>query len=276
MVGAWALIICYTLSKGTGLKNYGQKFAAFQRKMFLMYPVGFLAMLYFRWIARWFGQAHYVRMQSWLPRKVCALFLKINGVKIEVSGLENLPEAGKRVLAINHNSRFDAYILIACYPFSFKSFWSNVSHVTIEGYNMINVFGTLFDMFFLHDKIDMRKTVAEFKRAAAFLNEGGTVSFFPEGAFSADGLVHGFGTSCTSLAIRTGADIVPIVLFNTDKTFEKRDDVRGASVVQVKFLPPISTQGLGSTDVFPLTTKLEAIMNQTLQPGCPDQHESDR
>lgn len=236
--------------------------------MFLLYPLGALAIVYFRWLAPLFGRRHLERMQHFLPRQICRIILSLNGVRLDIRGMQNLvPVPGQpRILAVNHNSRFDGYILLAICRFPFKSFWSNTAHVTTEKFRFLQTGGEVFDLFFVHDKNDMRRTIKEFKKAEDYLNSGATVSFFPEGQFSSDGLVRGFGSSCIGLAIRTSACIVPVVLFDSNLTFEKdRTNARGKQMVKVEILPPFTTFGMDRTDIAALTSQIENLMNAKLQ-----------
>ncbi len=188
--------------------------------MMLLYPLGLSLMGYYAWVAPLFGRTHLERLRRTVPQLLGAAVLRLNRVGFSVEGLDRLrtPESGgPRVLMSNHNSRFDAYILLALYPRAFKSFWSNADHVTNEGFSLVHSFGRTFDMFFTHDKTNIRNTLREFKRAEEYLRAGGVVSFFPEGQFSADGWVRDIGSSCVGLAIRCSAPITPIVMLDTNK-----------------------------------------------------------
>ena len=246
------------------MTRQSRRYRWFQIKMLMLYPLGWLAMCYFRTIAPYFGPAHVARMRQALPRRICSAFLWLNGIEVTVAGQQHLLQAAPapRVLAINHNSRFDGYILLSMFPAAFKSFWSNAAHVTTEKFGLIERFGTLFDLFFVHDKGDLRRTLREFKKAEAYLATGATLSFFPEGGFSPDGLVRGIGASCIALAVRTGANIVPLVFVGTKSTFERRQD--RPAPVRVVVLEPIPTVGKTKQDIPGLVEEIERRMNEEL------------
>ncbi len=251
---------------GAGL-SYAQRAQLFRLRILVLALPLALCIAYQRWIAPRLGRAHAQRSRDALPRALSRVFLRMNGIRPKLSGVEHLAAtAGRpRVLMVNHNSRFDGYILIAALDIRFKSFWSNTAHITTEGFSLIHQLGLAFDMFFVHDKSDKRRTLQEFRRAEAFLAEGETLSVFPEGTFSSDGEIRGFGSSCVSLAMRAGADILPVVMAGTEATFERQTARRGVKTVRIQVLPPISTAGLDRQDVARVTGELEALMNTQLR-----------
>lgn len=246
-----------------------QRSQLFKLRLFLLYFPGLAMLGYYRWIAPWFGAHHVQRMRYALPRALGASFVKLNRIKVSISGIEQLVPAysGPRVLVLNHNSRFDAYVLLSFCPFPFRSFWSNKAHVTTERFGVVKKFGEAFNMFFVHDKDNIRNTLAEFRRAEAYVASGQTLSFFPEGGYSSDGVVRNIGASCISLAIRTGALIIPIVLHDTRATFEAPDLSSGSKVVRAVVLAPMSMAGKTSGEAAGVVKQIEALMNAEVMRG---------
>ena len=244
-----------------------KKYLLFRLRMSLLYPPGLLVVAYFRWIAPLFGTTHVAWARLRIPQLFGQAVLRFNGVEVEVEGFETLRKYGDTacVLLTNHNSRFDGYILLAQLPFNFKSFWSNIDHLTFERFKLISVFGRVFDLFFRHEKIDPRVTLAEFKKAEQYLRDGGSVSLFPEGRFSPDGAVHEIGLSCLALALRAQVPIIPIVLIGTRATYEDPQHNGGAPViVRMVVHAPISTAGLVRNKLPELAGHIEQLMNRTL------------
>ena len=247
-------------------RNY-KKYFLFRLRMSLLYVPGLLVVAYFRWIAPLFGSKHV----DWGRRRIPQLFgqavLRLNHIDVTVVDFERLLAGSNSacVLLTNHNSRFDGYILLARLPFAFKSFWSNKDHLTIERFKLISVFGRVFDLFFRHEKVDPRVTLAEFKKAENYLLQGGGVSFFPEGRFSPNGSVQEIGHSCLALALRTQAPIVPIVLIGTRAAYEAVAQ-RGGEPVAVRMVvhPPIETAGMSRSRIPELASYIEDLMNRTL------------
>ncbi|MCP5016346.1 MAG: 1-acyl-sn-glycerol-3-phosphate acyltransferase [Ketobacter sp.] len=226
-----------------------------------------LGMGYQRWIAPLLGSGYEKRSRHAIPQAISAGFLRLNGIQPELEGAEHLAAtAGQgRLLMLNHNSRFDGYILMALMDTHYKAFWSNTAHITTEGFGLVSAFGRVFDLFFVHDKSDKRLTLSEFRCAERYVARGETLSVFPEGSFSNDGDIHGFGSSCIGLALRAHAVIVPVVMVNSEITFERLSKQDGPKVVRLRVLPPVSTEGLERRDIARVTAELENLMGTQLR-----------
>jgi hypothetical protein len=65
--------------------------------------------------------------------------------------------------------------------------------------------------------------------------------------------------------VKAGADIVPIVILDSQVTFEARNVSQAVSPeVSLKILPAISTAGRDKSEIPALVSELEALMNTTL------------
>lgn len=246
--------------------TYSHRARMFRIRVAVLAVPMIMGICYQRWIAPLLGAGHARRSAHAIPRAISACFLRLNGIQPELEGAEHLAAtAGRaRLLMVNHNSRFDGYILMALMAERYKAFWSNTAHITTEGFGLIAVFGRVFDLFFVHDKSDKRLTLSEFRRAESHLARGETLSVFPEGTFSSDGEIHGFGSSCIGLALRAQALVVPVVMADSEMTFERLSGDGGPKVVRVRVLPPIATAGRDRRDIARLTAELEVLMNQHL------------
>jgi 1-acyl-sn-glycerol-3-phosphate acyltransferase len=268
------------LPKGLDLKRTRRKLDKAWRKLRFraqlrsLYAPGFLITHYYL-VAKRFAPKHAERVRLHVPRLAARWILLLNRLGVEVRGAENLRglEQGPLIFFANHNSRMDSYVLLAELPFAFRSFWSNESHTFKEDLKSIIWFGQSFDLFFFHDKFDMMKTVTEFRRAKAFLRAGGILGFFPEGHMHADRSIRmePFGVSCMSLAIETGATVLPITLANTEFGFE-RPSKRSQRRAVVSFGKPFSTVGKRKAEAYALTDQLQKQMldeYETLRAGVP-------
>ena len=202
-----------------------------------------------------------------LPRFFSALFLRINGIQIDSRGLThidpNRPEP--RILFCNHNSRLDAYALLASIPVPYKSFWSTKAHITLERLSFLRWCGEKFEMFFVHDKDNVRVTAREFRRASDYVSEGNTLSLFPEGTISHDGLIGSFGDACFKLALRSNAVIVPTLILGTAALFEHKKLARGARTIKILTMQPRRLTGLTAADAEEFMKQLAQQMNEVIE-----------
>jgi 1-acyl-sn-glycerol-3-phosphate acyltransferase len=234
----------------------------FRRKLYLFNPVLRATALYYRAVRRvWPVHARHVRFHT--PRALSRLILAAHGCRVAVRGLENierLPE-GPIVFMANHNSRLDAYLLLAHVPVTFQMFASDEAHVFKEGLGTLRGFCDAFELFFYHDKTSARATAREFQRARVALQAGGRLAFFPEGGMHSDRsvLMESFGPSCMRLAIQAGATVVPIVLSGTEYSFEYRTGPARVDVV-MSFETPVPLAGVRPRDAHAMTEALRARM----------------
>lgn len=228
-----------------------------------LYAPGLLVTLYYL-AAKRVAPDHAQAMRLHVPRLAARWILLLNRMGVEVHGAEHLAkvEKGPLIFFANHNSRMDSYVLMAELPFIFRSFWSNESHTFKDDLKAVIWFGNCFDLFFFHDKADLMTTVTEFRRAKAYLRDGGILGFFPEGHMHSDRsiLLEKFGVSCMSLAIETGATVLPITLANTEFGFERSSEHAGKRRALVSFGEPFSTVGKRKAEAYELTERLHEQM----------------
>ena len=223
--------------------------------------------LWARWgIARLPRHVTFLRWQ--IPRLMARTILFGNGARISVRGLEHLEQLSKgpTVLFVNHNSRMDGYILLAALPFAYRSFYSNDAHLFRDDMGVTVWIARNLELFFFHDKTHVRETAREFGRAREFLLSGGVLSFFPEGSMHQTRSVPiaEFGVSCMRLAIKTGAEIVPITIANSESTFE-RGPGRSKPRVLVSIGAVSSMAGRRMAEAASLTHALHAQMVEEYQ-----------
>jgi long-chain acyl-CoA synthetase len=153
------------------------------------------------------------RLSSRLSHAVCRLgFRALFGLR--VTGLENLPPSGPAILAANHTSFLDGFVLGSALP--------------ARHYARLYLLG--FEGFFRHPlvaawarsvrviPIDSDRHLSRALRAAArVLQEQRLLCVFPEGERSIDGRVHAFRKGIGILAAELEVPVVPVCI---DGTFE--------------------------------------------------------
>ena len=130
----------------------------------------------------------------------------------QIEGLENLPESGPYILAINHLSYFDL-------PFVFGLLGGeDVTGWAAEKYARHPLFGPILRMgggiFIDRGEVDRSALSA----AEAWLNKGKIFGMAPEGTRSRDHRLQRGKTGVAYLSQATGAPIVPIGLHGTEDT----------------------------------------------------------
>jgi len=129
----------------------------------------------------------------------------------KVIGKENIPKEGRCILAGNHLSNFDAYLLYAG--------TKRPIHFIAKKELFESSFGWFFKMMHLIP-VDRKNKNPEAKaKAIKILEEEKIVGIFPEGTYHKEDLLLPFKPGVISFAEKTGAPIIPFVM---DSTFKFR------------------------------------------------------
>ena len=132
--------------------------------------------------------------------------------RVDIQGIDNVPEGEGVSLAANHRSFMDSIFLALASP-------EPVAFVAKAEYFENRVTRWLFNAT---GQIPLRRGSAAGARdalaaASEVLEDGGTLGIYPEGTRSRDGKLHRGKLGPARLAAATGAAIVPVGLVGTDE-----------------------------------------------------------
>ena len=184
------------------------------------------------------------RIQHACARFWSRLILWTSGVRLQVSGLENVRPGQMYVLCANHQSHMDIPIMLAALPFQFrfasKKEWFAVpflgwhlrrsSHVSI-------------------DRENPRAAIASLRKAAETIRGGTPVLIFPEGGTSPDGMIKSFKGGGFMLATRSAAEVVPITISGSRRILVPKTYYVHSGVVNVKIGVPVRPEGLSNSEI---------------------------
>jgi len=199
------------------------------------------------------------RVGVWWSR----LFIAASGVKVKVSGTENLPQSGGMLIVSNHLSTMDIPLLYAHVPVPFR-FMAKKS-----------LFGTPFVGWNLrysgHIPVERESKTAAVRAVEAarkLVAQGVPVVVFAEGSRSVEGLRQ-FKAGAAHIAIRAGAPVVPVALIGTDKLMPKKTLRYYPATVGLRIGRPIETSELTKRDNQALTETLQARVAELIADGVP-------
>jgi 1-acyl-sn-glycerol-3-phosphate acyltransferase len=134
------------------------------------------------------------------------------GWRIEVRGLEHVPDSGPAILCPNHISVVDSFFVPAVLP-------RRITYVGKAEY--LDDWKTRW-LFPALGMIPVDRTGGDAAQgaldaAARVLERGELFGIYPEGTRSRDGLLHKGRTGAARLALRTGAPLIPVGITGTDK-----------------------------------------------------------
>jgi 1-acyl-sn-glycerol-3-phosphate acyltransferase len=175
------------------------------------------------------------------------------GVRVTVTGGENVATGGPFVYTPNHQSHLDILALLAHLPgatrFAAKqSLWRHaVVGAVLDSLGMVPI-----------DRDSSAESVAALNRVHA---EGQSFVVFPEGTRSRDGRLNEFKKGAFVLAIRLGLPVVPVVCRGTRRLMPRGSRLNVIpGDVELVIERPIPTHGLRFEDRDALATQVREVI----------------
>lgn len=170
------------------------------------------------------------------------IWLRLIGVKIRVSGAENLERGRAYVLISNHRSYLDPPALLTSLRkrlgFIAKKELLRVP-VLGQGMRYVNAIAI--------DRSDRTKAVQTMQAAAERLRSGISYIVFAEGTRAGAEELLPFKKGGFYMALETRAPIAPVAIKNTGRLMGKGAGEARPGIVEIKILPAVETERL-STD----------------------------
>ena len=130
------------------------------------------------------------------------------GIKLEITGLENLPETGEHcVFVANHSSYLDSFALITGIPRSF----SFVAKAELAGLFFTRKLFDRIDVEYV-DRFDRQKGIEAAERLVTAAKKGKSLFFFPEGTFTRIPGVYPFHIGAFVTATSSRLPVIPIAV----------------------------------------------------------------
>ena len=181
----------------------------------------------------------------------------------KVKGLRHVPGSGPVIIASNHLSFSDSIFMPLVVPRK-VTFLAKSEYFTSPGPK-----GLLKKLTFIAlgqvpvDRSGGRRSEAALITGLKVLAEGKCLGIYPEGTRSPDGRLYKGRTGIARLAIESGAPIIPVAMFNTEKIQPTGTVVPKVMRVEMIFGEPMYFEG-DSTDLQHLRDVTDQIM-QTIQ-----------
>jgi 1-acyl-sn-glycerol-3-phosphate acyltransferase len=178
----------------------------------------------------------------------------------KVKGLRNVPGNGPLIIASNHLSFSDSIFMPLVVPRK-VTFLAKSEYFTSPGPK-----GLLKKLTFIAlgqvpvDRSGGRRSEAALITGLKILAEGKCLGIYPEGTRSPDGRLYKGRTGIARLAIESGAPIIPVAMFNTEKIQPTGTVVPKVMRVEMIFGQPMYFEG-DSTDLLHLRDVTDKIMS---------------
>ena len=190
------------------------------------------------------------------------------GIRVEVSGLENVDPARASIFMSNHQSVIDIAAILATIPVS-------VRFVAKRELTRIPLFGWALSLSgqIIVDRGNRAQAIASLQKGAEKIRAGTNVIVFPEGTRSQQGGLSDFKSGGFHLALQAGVPIVPVTVSGSQRITPKGSLKIHSGLVRICYGKPIPTRDLGVEDRQELKRKVrEAILagfDPELQPTPP-------
>ena len=179
----------------------------------------------------------------------------------KVKGLRNVPASGPLIIASNHLSFSDSIFMPLVVPRK-VTFLAKSEYFTSPGPK-----GLLKKLTFIAlgqvpvDRSGGRRSEAAIITGLQVLSEGKCLGIYPEGTRSPDGRLYKGRTGIARLAIESGAPIVPVAMFDTEKIQPTGQVIPNIKRVGMTFGETMYFDG-DSTDLAYLRVVTDQIMNR--------------
>lgn len=214
--------------------------------------------LIFIFIDRSFTLYHY------LSKYFSGGILFISGIKIRITGLDNISTKGTYVYASNHSSQFDIFALQWGIPTKLSMiFKKEIARIPFFGWQLA------LGPYVMVDRKKPESAMKSIEEARKLMKEKNiSVLVFPEGTRSKTGEVQQFKRGAFYLAAKIGYPIVPLTINGAEKVLPKGGFKIKSGTIHLHIDKPISTDHLKSkVDEVELMNKVRdiIIMNQEKQ-----------
>lgn len=179
-----------------------------------------------------------------------------SGAKVNVYGIENLPEDKNILFVSNHQSNFDILLLLAYLPVP-KAF---VAKVELEKLPFINQWMKRIHCLFM-DRNDIKQSAQIIIEGIKQLKSGINMVIFPEGTRSKTGKLGEFKGGSFKLATKSKCPIVPLTIDGTRNIMEANNYRIKPVTVNLYIHPPIDVTRLSKEEI----AKLPETVRETIE-----------
>lgn len=144
----------------------------------------------------------------------CILFL--SGVKVDASGMENVPKDQAVLYVANHRSYFDILLGYTTVP----NLTGFISKIEIARIPFIRIWMRFLNCLFL-DRDNLKEGLKTILKGIEQIKEGYSVFIMPEGTRNQGEKMLPFHEGSFKLAQKSGCPIIPVAIYNTEEAFEK-------------------------------------------------------
>lgn len=169
-----------------------------------------------------------------VSRLWCRLICKLNGVKVEIEGMENILTNRPQIFVSNHQGYFDIFALSGYIPVQIR--WVAKSRL----FKIPFLGGSMKASGYIPvERGDRKKAYEAFNRTLEKIKEGSSIIIFPEGTRSEDGTIGPFKKGSNLIASRSKSPMVPITIIGSRDIIKKGSARITPGPIRVVISPPV-------------------------------------
>lgn len=184
-----------------------------------------------------------------------------------VDGVEHVPAEGPVLLASNHRAALDTGVITFATPRQVK-FLGKAEYFVGKGIKGRLMAGFLGGLGYVPvERGNAQAGLAALEAARKVLDAGGVFAIYPEGTRSLDGRLHRGHTGVAALALATGAKVVPVAMFGTEKLQPNGARIPRLAKIGVRFGEPLDFSRYEGQDSSPAIRRsvTDEIMYEILE-----------
>ncbi|MFZ5351990.1 MAG: lysophospholipid acyltransferase family protein [Bacillota bacterium] len=185
--------------------------------------------------------------------------VKMSGARINIHGLENIPEDIPVVFISNHQSNFDIALFMSCIDKP-KGY---ISKHEMGKVPLLRSWMRAMNCVFM-DRSSLRKSAEAIAEGVKILKGGHSLVIFPEGTRSKGDTMGEFKAGSIKLATKAGVPIVPVTIKGSYKLMESNNSMIKPADVELFIHPMIETANLSKEEQDLLNDKLVEIIKSKL------------
>ena len=203
---------------------------------------------------------------------ISRVLLWTGGIRVDASGMENVPREGTLIFAANHQSAIDGCAVL---PFLGRRVFLGAMH---QVYQLPLLNGYLKRAgYLLLDLRNPKQLIITMRKILGVLRSGECFLIFPEGTRSPDNRLLEFRDGVSMLVLQSGLPVVPVALTDAYKIMQ-RDELYGLKVnsgrIKVRIGKPITFHEFKEANLenakavsVKLREAIARLMQEGLQPG---------
>ena len=194
-----------------------------------------------------------------LPKWWARAFCLLSFVRVKVVGRDRISQGQSYVFVANHQGYFDIPLMLT----QLDKPNPLVAKKEIQKIPMIRGWMEQLHCVFL-DRDDPRQSMECLRQAQELLGQGYSVVIFPEGTRNSGGPLGEFKAGAIRMATRAGVPVVPVCIDGSHLLMKKGSLWIHPAKVNIRILPPISTEGMARDEIRALPEQLRQQISDEL------------